>query len=83
MKKNEIIQLLKMGIATVRFTKLDTTERIMNCTLDPSRIPVTIKENKEEKRKKPENLVVAWDVDKQGWRSFRSENVISASLLES
>jgi hypothetical protein len=68
--KNTIKQILVAGTARVTFTKKDGTERVMNCTLQPSVLPKQeIKENVTE-RKRSETSLAVYDLDVQGWRSF-------------
>lgn len=64
----------------VTFTKVDGELRTMPCTLQD--IPVVVKENAEKKTKKPnlENMSV-FCTDKQQWRSFKVNNVISITAL--
>ena len=67
--------VLKTGPVKVTFTKKDGTERVMNCTLDPKKMPqVTIVENKEP-RKKNDNVLPVYDLDQESWRSFTIRSV--------
>ncbi|NDB28790.1 DUF2693 domain-containing protein [archaeon] len=75
MTKEELVENLKDGEVVVTFKKKDGTERIMRCTKSFDSIP-------EEKRPKTTNevvekptttntdLIMVWDLDKEGWRSF-------------
>lgn len=75
MTKEELVEKLKDGEVVVTFKKKDGTERIMRCTKSFDSIP-------EEKRPKTTNevvekstttntdLIMVWDLDKEGWRSF-------------
>jgi hypothetical protein len=67
---------LRSGVTTITFTKVDGTERVMKATLDPALLPeqTDIEEYISERRQNEEVLAV-WDVEKEGWRSFRLENV--------
>jgi hypothetical protein len=67
---------LRSGVTTITFTKVDGTERVMKATLDPALLPeqMDIEEYISERRQNEEVLAV-WDVEKEGWRSFRLENV--------
>ena len=68
--KDTIKQILVAGTAKVTFTKVDGTERIMNCTLQPGALPKQeIKENATECKRSETSLAV-YDLDFQGWRSF-------------
>lgn len=78
MSRNEMITELKAGVCKVTFTKVNGEERIMDCTLMPDMLP----ENERERSTNPqrnvreENLSV-WDINANGWRSFRLANVTS------
>ena len=63
---------LQNGIATITFEKMNGEMREMRCTLD-----VVYDEDPSitEYVEKPNQPV--WDVDAEGWRSFRWETLIS------
>jgi len=72
MNRDEIVDTLKKGIATVVFTKVDGSTRTMNCTLNTRYLP----EQKETEGKGKSNASVSvWDTDKNAWRSFRVDSV--------
>jgi len=74
--KSNIERLLKDTIIEVKFKKTDGTERLMKCTLLPQYI--TPHENKTGREKKiNEEVISVWDVEKEGWRSFRYDSVIA------
>ena len=56
---------------TGTFTKKDGTERIMKCTLQEEYLPETV----GEVRKKNEDSLAVYDLDVEGWRSFRWDSV--------
>ena len=63
--------MLKVGPATVTFTKKDGTERVMKCTLNPEQLPkVEVKEDKEPRKQKTDDVVAVYDLEASGWRSF-------------
>ena len=79
MNRNDIREFLLDGIIEVTFTKVDGTERKMNCTLNYEHISEDMKPlNLVKGEKIMENLDIlkVFDTDKQDWRSFRVENVI-------
>tara|TARA_B110000305_G_scaffold241795_1_gene317599 strand:- start:3178 stop:3435 length:258 start_codon:yes stop_codon:yes gene_type:complete len=64
------------GVVTVEFNKIDTGElRVMPCTLNVELSGHNVPEILEQ-REDNDHLVV-WCLDKQGWRSFRTETVIT------
>lgn len=74
----DLLESLKSGVVTVKFTKADGSERTMNATLSHSIIgnsmPMTGAPTRE--RINP-SLLVVWDVDASGWRSIREDRIIS------
>jgi hypothetical protein len=80
--KYKLEQLLRDNIMEISFTKVDGTERRMKCTLKSTIIPTNIKEEYSDeelqsvtRRVAPENVMPVWDVEKNGWRSFRVDRV--------
>ena len=71
---------LPKGEVVVEFVKLDGDRRLMTCTLDKNVIPAPTKDpvTQDKVRKVNENVCVAWDVNANGWRSFRWDRVVSA-----
>lgn len=66
---------------TVKFKKVDGTERVMWATLNPELMPKTEKKE-DDKPKKNKGLtesndhVVVWDLEKNAWRSFRCDSLM-------
>lgn len=77
--KTYLIDALQKGVVTVKFTKVDGTERSMSCTLQESLIGTYEKKTEREKAVN-ESVVSVWDVEKEGWRSFRYDSVISMNV---
>lgn len=77
--KSIIVDLLKSNIVTVVFTKVDGTERTMKCTLKEDILPKSdisrLVEEQTNARKQNDNVIAVWDVDNNGWRSFRLDTV--------
>ena len=78
--------LLTNSEVTVTFTKADGTDREMLCTLDHSRIPVSIakpvqsvdgivRESRRPKKEPDPHSIRVYDLQKQEWRSFRFERL--------
>ena len=77
-KRENIIADLKSHVMEVSFTKVNGDSRIMRCTLDQRIIPQPVDyKHLEEQHSKPENkeIVACWDVQANGWRSFRVDSV--------
>jgi hypothetical protein len=81
--------LLQNSEVTVTFTKADGTDRDMLCTLDHSRIPVSVakpvsttasvdgivRESKKPRKEPDPHSIRVFDLEKQEWRSFRFERL--------
>jgi hypothetical protein len=63
--------------ATITFTKVDGTERVMKCTLEESKLPpVVIKEDaKPRKQSDSTKALRVFDLEKGEWRSFTIKNI--------
>ena len=77
MTRDEMVTELRARTCRVIFTKINGEERDMHCTLNVEFIP----ESKQPKGAKEyaDNVIRAFDINKQEFRSFRVENVISFS----
>lgn len=79
MNKETLLETLRKEIITLKFTKTDGSERVMKCTL---RDDYTVKEEKKTDRvKKPnDNVISVWDVEWNGWRSFKYDNLLEVHI---
>ncbi len=69
--KELVIQHMKSGIANFKFEKKDGELREMNATLVCSQIDGRFhKETNPNPHDGNPDLVVCWDMDAKGWRSF-------------
>ena len=77
-----LVDILRHNIVTVTFTKVNGDERVMKCTLRSEMIPNAPTQNGElvVEQKQSSNSVSVWDVESQGWRSFRVASVKSISV---
>ena len=67
--------ILHSNIVQLTFTKVDGTERTMNCTLMPDMLPqVVVSEDKKERKVSTTSIAVC-DVELKEWRSFRTTHV--------
>lgn len=73
MHREQMVQQLKSHVCEVTFTKVNGDERVMTCTLMESHLPVTQSENQSGARSN--TAISVWDVNAEGWRSFRVGNV--------
>lgn len=74
---DEMKDFLQNSVSNVTFTKKNGDERIMKCTLMPEHLPpAEVKENTEKTEKAVNTDVLAvWDLEAEGWRSFRLDSV--------
>jgi hypothetical protein len=68
--------ILEQSIVEVTFTKKDGTERVMNCTLLEDYLPETTGAG----RSAGSDALAVFDVDADGWRSFRWDSVKAVKL---
>jgi hypothetical protein len=73
-QKDRILEKLRLGNCTAIFLKADGTQRTMLCTLQESQIPESARPKGEVKKKSDDALAV-WDIEKQAWRSFRYDSL--------
>jgi hypothetical protein len=82
----ELKQILENSVTTVVFTKVNGEQREMKCTLLSEYIPKSDVAGKQlitetlTKEENPSTLRV-WDVENNGWRSFRMDSINSVSSL--
>jgi Na+-translocating ferredoxin:NAD+ oxidoreductase RnfG subunit len=81
MTRNEMIEHLQAQVCRVVFKKINGEERNMECTLMENVLPKATKDPLSQKKVRAVNeaVIVAWDVNKDDFRSFRVENVVSFS----
>ena len=82
MTRNEMIEQLQAQVCRVVFKKINGEERDMSCTLMETVLPKAKKDEpltQKKVRAVNEAVIVAWDVNKDDFRSFRVENVVSFS----
>lgn len=77
--------LLHERVVKVTFTKKDGSDRVLSCTLNETMIPQKVTESqaiegKPERAKSTESLAV-YDVENQGWRSFRWDSIKSVDFI--
>lgn len=68
--------------ATITFTKVDGTERVMQCTLEADKLPpVVVKEDaKPRKQSDSTKALRVFDLVKKEWRSFTIKNVKNITI---
>lgn len=81
-EKQQLIEALKKGSVTVSFTKVNTGEvRVMPCTLNPKVLEANGITSGVESQDSNNDQIVCWSLDKNAWRSFIAETVVSWEVL--
>jgi hypothetical protein len=80
MTRDEMINELREKNCRVIFKKVNGEERDMQCTLINDVLPLRVSDPKKD-RPVNENTIVAFDINKEAYRSFRVENVISFTCV--
>ena len=75
MEKSDVISALHKGVVTVEFTKVNGEYRKMQATLKEDMLPAVTVSETQSTRKKNEDALSVWDVNAEGWRSFRWDKV--------
>ena len=78
MKRDTLIKNLQKKTMRITFTKVNGEERVMDCTLQEHFIPQT----EESNRKKNEEVLPVFDINKGEWRSFRLDSVTNIEILQ-
>ena len=83
--KADLKNLLEQNVVLVDFTKLNGDKRIMTCTLREDIKPAATKDDAISQKKVRETsdaVVSVWDVNAQGWRSFRYERINAVDVVD-
>jgi hypothetical protein len=72
--------MLRLGPATVTFTKADGTDRIMLCTLEEDKLPKVVIKEDAKPRKESNTSIRVFDLEKNEWRSFTIKKVKQVNI---
>lgn len=79
--KENLIDMLRNNVVTVTFTKVNGEERTMKCTLMAEYVPNASSNNGKVLIQESESKAISvWDMEANGWRSFRVDNVKNISM---
>lgn len=78
--REDLKNSLRAKIGTVTFTKANGDERVMRCTLQESSLPKQTDLEEAVQKKGPTDSLAVWDLEKNAWRSFRYDSVISVTF---
>jgi hypothetical protein len=80
--KKNLIEALQKGEVVVTFKKIKTEEiRVMPCTLNPEVLKANGIDTTVENQAPESAQIVCWCTDKNAWRSFIADTVISWEVL--
>lgn len=74
----QIKEQMRSGVVLVTFKKVDGSLRNMECTLAEYLLPAATGSGKTPN----EDVLVVFDIEKESWRSFRKDSVITVEVLE-
>ena len=79
--RNEVLKSnLRENIVQVNFIKKDGTQRNMRCTLRPDLLPQQTDIEEAVSKTPNADVLAVWDLDKEGWRSFRYDSIIGFTV---
>lgn len=83
--KEQIDDLLRVFDLRVVFTKVDGSERFMECTRDLDKIPLIDHPKDTGSVKvefsKPDEVVRVYDVNAEGWRSIKVNSIKNLEII--
>jgi WYL_2, Sm-like SH3 beta-barrel fold len=92
MNKVELLDVLHNNVVNITFTKVNGDVRILKGTLldqylpqkevDPSGVEVETIVETQTRKATNDNVVVAWDIENDGYRSFRVDSVTTVEIIE-
>ena len=79
-KRDLLKTMLREGVLDVLFVKKDGTERKLKCTLRSDLLPTNDSVDDSTKtRKENTEVLQVYDLENDGWRSFRLDSIIAFS----
>ena len=87
--RDTLLKDLRHGVLDVTFTKVNGDERKMRCTLVTSLLPENYRTSLEEQTAEKQfhqsnpDVIACWDLQNNGWRSFRIDSVIYTQAIDS
>lgn len=82
MTRDEILDVLRQGTCSLRYKKVDGAKRVAEATLSPELIPEA-KMPSNNNATYSDETIRYYDLNVEGWRSFRVENFEQVDLNES
>lgn len=87
-QKEQLKNLLRENVLSVVFVKKDGSERVMECTLKPDLLPAHETNTDSpidfpvQMRAENPDVIQVYDLENNGWRSFRVESVLAFLIRE-
>lgn len=82
MNKQKITDTLRANVCRVTFVKVNGDERVMDCTLKTDFLPPqTVVKETTTPRKVNEDALAVYDVNVDGWRSFRWDSIKNFEIV--
>ena len=83
LNKETLKEHLSRHVAEITFNKVDGSARTMYCTLMTDYLPQVISEEQvaHVPRVQTDEVLAVWDLDKQGWRSFRLDSITNVNYI--
>lgn len=88
-ERDRLLKDLRENVIEVTFNKVNGEQRVMRCTLKMNMLPQVYQTSPEEQKNENEfhqkntDVIAAWDVQANGWRSFRIDGVTYAQVIDS
>lgn len=83
--KLDLKGLLEQNVVVVDFNKISGDKRVMTCTLREDMKPRAAKVDplsQKKVREMSDAVVNVWDVNAEGWRSFRYDRINSVDVVD-
>jgi hypothetical protein len=83
--KADLKGLLEQNVVVVDFNKISGDKRVMTCTLREDMKPRATKDDtlsQKKVREMSDAVVNVWDVNAEGWRSFRYDRINSVDIVD-
>lgn len=87
--RDKVLKDLRANVIEVHFVKANGEPRVMRCTLLQRLLPESYRQNIEEQteeqnfHQKNPDVIACWDVQMNGWRSFRIDSVTYMQVIDS
>ena len=80
--KQNLKEVFSKNVVNITFKKVDGSERVMKCTLDPKFLSVQETKSTSKKKVENDNVLPVWNLEEQAFRSFRVDSLISYETVE-